>query len=124
MRAITHVITVMRCRFTYIKSPGVQYVPSRSIPPPWGINPISSGSPHVRPMGRTCGEPDEIKKNTHPKYFTALFRAAASFTNHSSLMVVWYAVEAVISCALMSYLRAVQFHPHGGAIRFPLDPRP
>ena len=25
-------------------------------------------------MGRTCGEPDEIKKNTHPKYFTALFR--------------------------------------------------
>ena len=25
-------------------------------------------------MGRTCGEPDEIKKNTHPKIFTALFR--------------------------------------------------
>ena len=25
-------------------------------------------------MGRTCGEPDEIKKNTHPKCFTALFR--------------------------------------------------
>ena len=22
----------------------------------------------------TCGEPDEIKKNTHPKTFTALFR--------------------------------------------------
>ena len=21
---------------------------------------ISSGSPHVRPMGHTCGEPDEI----------------------------------------------------------------
>ena len=38
------------------------------------VNPISSGSPHVRPMGRTCGEPDEIKKNTHPKKFTALFR--------------------------------------------------
>ena len=47
---------------------------SRSISPPWGVNPISSGSPHVRPMGRTCGEPDEIKKNTHPKSFTALFR--------------------------------------------------
>ena len=47
---------------------------SRSIPPPWGVNPISSGSPHVRPTGRTCGEPDEIKKNTHPKKFTALFR--------------------------------------------------
>ena len=26
-------------------------VPSRSIPPPWGVNPISSGSPHVRPWG-------------------------------------------------------------------------
>ena len=25
-------------------------------------------------MGRTCGEPDEIKKNTHPKSTTALFR--------------------------------------------------
>jgi len=43
---------------------------------PMGVNPISSGSPPVRPMGRTCGEPDEIKKNTHPKYFAALFRAA------------------------------------------------
>ena len=41
---------------------------------PMGVNPISSGSPHVRPMRRTCGEPDEIKKNTHPKNFTALFR--------------------------------------------------
>ena len=44
---------------------------------PMGVNPISSGSPHVRPMGvhRTCGEPnDEIKKNTHPKNTTALFR--------------------------------------------------
>ena len=25
-------------------------------------------------MGRTCGEPNEIKKNTHPKNITALFR--------------------------------------------------
>ena len=41
---------------------------------PMAFNSISSGSPHVRPMGRTCGEPDEIKKNTHPKKFTALFR--------------------------------------------------
>ena len=45
---------------------------------PMAVNPISSGSPHVRPMGRTCGEPDEIKKNTHPKSFTALFREQAS----------------------------------------------
>ena len=44
---------------------------------PMGVNPISSGSPHVRcnPMGRTCGEPDEIKKHTHPRCIaTALFR--------------------------------------------------
>ena len=41
---------------------------------PMAVSSISSGSPHVRPMGRTCGEPDEIKKNTHPKSFTALFR--------------------------------------------------
>jgi len=41
---------------------------------PMAVNSISSGSPHVRPMGRTCGEPDEIKKDTHPKYITALFR--------------------------------------------------
>ena len=27
---------------------------------------------------RACGEPDEIKKNTHPKYFTALFREQAT----------------------------------------------
>jgi len=26
----------------------------------WAFFLISSGSPHVRPMGRTCGEPDEI----------------------------------------------------------------
>ena len=42
---------------------------------PMAVNPISSGSPHVRctPMGRTCGGPDETKKNAHPKYITALF---------------------------------------------------
>ena len=42
---------------------------------PMAVNSSSSGSPHVRPMGvrRTCGEPGEIKKNTHPKTFTALF---------------------------------------------------
>ena len=52
---------------------------SRSIPPQMGANSISFGSPHVRctPMGRTdtCGDPNEIKKNTHPKNITALFRA-------------------------------------------------
>ena len=44
---------------------------------PMAVNSISSGSPHVHPMGRTCGEPDEIKKNTHPKNITALFRDQA-----------------------------------------------
>ena len=34
---------------------------------------ISSGSPHVRPTRAlsTCGEPDEMKKNTHPENITA-----------------------------------------------------
>ena len=43
---------------------------------PTGVNPISSGSPHVLRMGvhRTFGEPNEITKNTHPKSITALFR--------------------------------------------------
>ena len=50
-----------------------EYGASCSISPPMGVNPISSGSPHVRPMGvhRTCGEPDGIKKNTHAKYIPA-----------------------------------------------------
>ena len=52
------------------------HVASRSISPQWGSGPVSSGSPHVRPMGvhRTCGEPNKIKKNTHPKGITALSR--------------------------------------------------
>ena len=54
-----------------------------------GVNSISSGSPHVRPIGRTCGEPDEIKKNTHPEYITALFREqanAAAFVRRATLL--------------------------------------
>ena len=49
---------------------------------PMAVNSISYGSPHVRPMWAlsTCGEPDEIKKNTHPKQITALFRAQTSRT--------------------------------------------
>ena len=53
----------------------------RSISPPWGVNSISSGSPHVRPTGvhRTCGArpPYGIKKNTHPENTTALSRVQA-----------------------------------------------
>ena len=48
---------------------------------PMGVNSISPGSPHVRPMGvhRTCGArpPGEIKKKTHPKNMTALYREQA-----------------------------------------------
>jgi hypothetical protein len=46
---------------------------------PMGVNPIPFGSPHVRPMGvrRTCGEPNEIKKNAHSKCITALSRVQA-----------------------------------------------
>ena len=50
---------------------------------PMAVNSISSGSPHVRPMGRTCGEPDEIKKNTHPKNITTLFREQDNTTCHT-----------------------------------------
>ena len=39
---------------------------------PMGVNSISLDPPRVRTMGRTCGEPDESKKNTHPKSTTAL----------------------------------------------------
>ena len=39
-------------------------VACRSIPPPWAVDSISPGPPHVRPTWAlsTCGEPDEIKK--------------------------------------------------------------
>ena len=52
---------------------------------PVGVNSISSGSPHVRPMGvhRACGEPDEIKKNTHPKNIPAVLRAQEIIADHT-----------------------------------------
>ena len=48
----------------------------RSTPPQMGVNSMSFGSPHVHPMWAfsSCGEPNEIKKNTHPTNITALFR--------------------------------------------------
>ena len=68
-------------------SPSPVRVASRSIRPPMAVTSISSRSPHVRwtPMGCTCGEPDEIKKNTHPKNVTALFRDQARAPAPSSL---------------------------------------
>ena len=40
-------------------------------PAPIGVNSISSGSPHVYPTVRTCGEPNKIKKNTHLQHVAA-----------------------------------------------------
>ena len=47
---------------------------------PMAVNSIPSSPPHAHPMGvhRTCGESDRIKKNTHPKNFTARCGAQAS----------------------------------------------
>ena len=41
-----------------------------------GVNSISPAHLHVRPVGvhRTCRWAGEIKKNAHPKDFTALLR--------------------------------------------------
>ena len=40
---------------------------------------------------RTCGEPDETKKNTHPKNIAALFRDQATL---SSLREAWVFIYA------------------------------
>ena len=53
-------------------------VASRLISPPWGINSILSGSPRVRPMGRTKRVPTEL--HPHP----ALGRAFAPPAQHGS----------------------------------------
>ena len=44
---------------------------------PMGVNSISFGSPHVRPTGRTCGEPNEIRKIPTRRILPALFREQA-----------------------------------------------
>ena len=114
---------------------------------PTGVNSIPSGSPHVRPMGvhRTCGEPDEIKKSTHPKYFTALFRAGVQSlltvsglggmrpniillgmfrerehaTRAAEDQLVNFRQELTAQKRKMGTpQRAVQLHPHGGQSDF------
>ena len=42
---------------------------------------------------RTCGEPDEIKKNTHPKYITALFCVASRIENVHVLVMITGLIE-------------------------------
>ena len=68
-------------------------VVSRSTCTPTGVDSISSGSPHVRctPMWAlsTCGEPNGIKKNTHPKNVTALVRARAGTSASPSSRTSW-----------------------------------
>ena len=107
---------------------------------PMAVNPISPGSPHVRPMGvhRTCGEPDEIKKNTHPKKFTALCREQdkRDFVDEANLMKLfkhpniiellgicmqedplYIIVEVMANGSLKEYLR--KHHRCGRAERHP-----
>ena len=66
-----------------------------------GVNSISSGSPHVRPTRAlsTCGEPDDIKKNTHPKNITALFRVQAlpNSAYHMNLQQSRFTLSAAFS---------------------------
>ena len=67
---------------------------------PMGVNPISSGSPHVCTMGRTRGEPDEIKKTPHPKFITALVRAQALPATYSTTRAKspWVSCENPCCC--------------------------
>ena len=81
----------VRVRRPLLRRQGTRREPFNSTP--MGVNPISSGSPHVRPMGRTCGEPDEIKKHTHPKHFTALFREQGFFGQLTILPLLVLATE-------------------------------
>ena len=82
---------------------------------PTGVNPITSGPPHVQctPMGvhRTCGEPDEIKKNTPP---TKRYRC------HScpGVFKPGHGHRAACRVRHVYASRAVQFHPHGGQFDF------
>ena len=90
--------------------------------PHGGVNPISSGSPHVRctPMGRTCGKPDEIKKTTHPKWFTPLFRDQgdqSKWLKHDVKCVNFIATN-MKALGKGHASRAVQFHPRGGQSDF------
>ena len=66
---------------------------------PMAVNSISPGPPHVRcaPMWAlsTCGEPDEIKKNTHPRHTAALVREQASLTGASKSRSTRLEKEAV-----------------------------
>ena len=89
------------------------------------VNPFSSGPPHVRPIGmhRTCGEPDETKKNTHPKNITALFRLQGevwkgTLADADNAKVPEYMVAAK---TVRTLSRSIL--PRWASIRFRLAPR-
>ena len=79
--ALLLVFTASFCLFVVLCIYGTRREPFNFTP--MAVNPISSGSPHVRPTGRTCGESDEIKKNTHPKHVTALFGEQVSSSSRT-----------------------------------------
>ena len=60
---------------------------------------ISSGSPHVRPMGRTCGEPDEIELTPMG------VRLNGSGRVHADNGVVAEAVDLVVALARLDHRR-------------------
>ena len=64
------VLEANEAKFEANKGEGACLQPFNSTP--MGVNSISSGSPHVRPMGVhcTCGEADEIKKHTQPETYS------------------------------------------------------
>jgi len=82
---------------------------------PMGVNSISCGSPHVCPMGRTCGEPNEIKKNTHRKtspllsvsrwkhYWTQMFRVGAVIEPDQTCVPASLTQDASVTCAAGKY---------------------
>ena len=54
-------------------------------------------------MGRTCGEPNEILKNTHPKNITALVREQGSDGSSSSAVLT----SALVSAGSVVFLMLV-----------------
>ena len=67
-------------------------------------------------VNRACGEPDRIKKNTHPKNTTVFFVAGRYAT---STIAFAFMVSSFFSNAAVAYAsQAVQCHPDGGQFDF------